>query len=148
VPSEPVSGLYEHLVTVELKRLLEALEPIRVDVGSPDAADAHVAVAEHLRRIIERALRAVPEAERLTRQVELCNALLAWLREEGQSAESAPLGENLVVPLEVLREVRALGRGAAFSRATPYPLVPLPSADLLVKSPDVYRTTIFAKACY
>jgi hypothetical protein len=58
------------------------------------------------------------------------------------------MGENLVVPLEVLREVRALGRGAAFSRATPYPLVPLSSADLLVKSPDVYRTTIFAKACY
>ena len=92
VPSEPVSGLYEHLVTVELKRLLEALEPIRVDVGSPDAADAHVAVAEHLRRIIERALRAVPEAERLTRQAELCNAILVWLREKGQAAESAPLG--------------------------------------------------------
>jgi hypothetical protein len=30
----------------------------------PDAADADVAVTEHLRRIIERALRAVPEAER------------------------------------------------------------------------------------
>jgi HKD family nuclease len=134
VPSEPVSGLYEHLVTVELKRLLEAMEPIRVDVGSPDAADAHVAVAEHLRRIIERALRAVPEAERLTRQAELCNALLVWLREEGQAAESAPLGEDLVVPLEILREVRALGRGAAFSRATPYPLVPLSSADLLVNA--------------
>jgi hypothetical protein len=134
VPSEPVSGLYEQLVTVELKRLLEALEPIRVDVGAADAADAHVAVAEHLRGIIERALRAVPEAERLTRQAELCNAVLVWLREEGQAAESAPLGEALVVPLEILREVRALGRGAAFSRATPYPLVPLSSADLLVNA--------------
>ena len=70
MPSDPVSGLYEQLVTVELKRLLETLEPIRVDTRSPDAADAHVAVAEHLRRIVERALRAVPEAERLTRQAE------------------------------------------------------------------------------
>ena len=134
MPPEPVSGLYEQLVTVELKRLLGILEPVRVDIGSPDAADSHVAVAEYLRRIIERALRAVPEAERPTGQAELCNAVLVWLRGEGQTAESAPLGEDLVVPLEVLREVRALGRGAAFSLATPYPLVPLSSADLLVNA--------------
>ncbi len=117
--SEPVSGLYEQLVTVELKRLLGTLEPVHVDIGSPDAADAHVAVADHLRRIIERALRAVPEAERPTRQAELCNSLLVWLREEGESVESAPPGQDLVVPLKVLREVRAVGRGAAFSQATP-----------------------------
>ena len=54
VASEPVSGLYERLVTEELKRLLAGLDPTRVDVSSPDAADTHVAVAEHLRRIIER----------------------------------------------------------------------------------------------
>jgi len=134
VASEPVAGLYEQLVTVELRRLLGALEPVRVDVGSPDAADAHVAVAEHLRRIIERALRALPEAERPTGQAKLCNALLVWLREHGQSAGSAPFEEDLVVPLEVLREVRALDRGAAFASATPYPLVPLSSADLLVNA--------------
>src|SRR4051812_30096672 len=109
VPSDPISGLYEQLVSVERKRLLAALEPTRVDVASPDAADAHVALAEHLRRIIERALRAIPEAERLTHQAELCNAVLAWLRKEGEAAESAPEGEDLVVPLEILREVRALG---------------------------------------
>ena len=86
VVSELIPGLYEQLLTVELQRLLSALEAGRAKVGSPEAADAHVAVAEHLRRIIERALRAVPEAERLTRQAELCNALLVWLREERQSA--------------------------------------------------------------
>ena len=43
--------------------------------------------------------------------------------------------EALVVPLEVLREVRALSRGAAFSRSRhPQPLVPLSSADLLVNA--------------
>ena len=85
--SEPIPGLYEQLLTVELQRLLSALEAGRADVGSPDAADAHVAVADHLRRILERALHAVPEDERLTRQAELCNAVLEWLR-DGQASES------------------------------------------------------------
>jgi hypothetical protein len=76
VTSEPISGLYEQLVTVELKRLLGTLAPARVDIGSPDAADAHVAVAEHLWRMLERALRAVPKAEWLTGQAEVCNAVL------------------------------------------------------------------------
>ena len=77
---------------------LAALDPSRVDVATPDAADTHVAVSEHLRRIIERALRAVPEEERLTRQAELCNAILAWLRDE-RSVESVNPGEALVGPL-------------------------------------------------
>jgi hypothetical protein len=54
VPSEPASGLYERLVTEELRRLLAHLEPARVHVASPDAADTHVAVADHLRRTIQR----------------------------------------------------------------------------------------------
>ena len=132
--SKPVSGLYEQLVTVELQRLLHELDSGRVATAAPDVADAHVAVAEHVRRVIERALRAVPEAERPRRQAELCNAVLAWLREDGQASEVAPPGEDLVVPLEVLREVRAIGRGAALSGPTPYPLVPLSSADLLVNA--------------
>ena len=36
--------------------------------------------------------------------------------------------------MTVLREVRALSRGAAFSATTPQPLVPLSSADLLVNA--------------
>jgi hypothetical protein len=51
VANDPVPGLYEQLVTEGLTRLL--------------------AVAEHLQRIIERALRTIPEEERLTRQAEL-----------------------------------------------------------------------------
>jgi hypothetical protein len=104
-----------------------------VDIGSPDAADVHVAVAAHLGRIIERALRAIPEAERPSGQAELCNAVLEWLRQQEQS-EPAPIEEDLVIPLEVLGEIRAHGRGAAFSQAPPYPLVPLTSADLLVNA--------------
>jgi hypothetical protein len=46
VPPEPVSGLYDRLVTEELRRLLAGLESGRVDVVRPDAADTHLSVAE------------------------------------------------------------------------------------------------------
>ena len=128
-----VPGLYERLVTEELKRLLDDLDPARVDFGNLDAADAHVAIAEHVRRIIERALRAIPEEERLARQAGLCNALLTWLQ-QGPAPESVSPGEALAIPLAVLREIKALGRGAAFSETKPQPLVPLSSADLLVNA--------------
>ena len=77
--SDPVAGLYEQLVTAELRRLLDRLDTARLDVTGADAADAHVAVAEHVRRIVERAFRSIPEEQRLTRQAELCNALLRWM---------------------------------------------------------------------
>jgi superfamily II DNA or RNA helicase/HKD family nuclease len=131
--AQPIAGLYEQLLTVELQRLLSRIAPNQADVVSPDGAETHVLVAGHLRRILERALGAVPEDERLTRQAEICNAILAWLRDE-QSAESVDSRDSLVVPLAVLREVRDLTRGAAFSGATPQPLIPLSSADLLVNA--------------
>ena len=126
-------GLYEQLVTQDLKRLLQSWAESQVDLGSLDPADAHVAIAEHLRRIIQHTLRAIPEEERLTRQAELCNALISWLQEQS-SHGSAEQGEALVVPVEVLREIKRLDRGAMFSQSTPQPLVPLSSADLLVNA--------------
>lgn len=133
MPSEPIAGLYEKLLTVELERLLASLESGRASLSAAEPADAHLAVADHLRRIIARALQSVPEDKRLTSQAELCNALLAWLREE-HCAQAADPDEALVAPLTVLREVRALTRGVAFSGSTPQPLVPLSSADLLVNA--------------
>ena len=66
--SEPIVGLYEQLLTVELERLLSGLEPGQATLAAAEPGDTHVAVANHLRRILERALHAVPENERLTRQ--------------------------------------------------------------------------------
>jgi hypothetical protein len=65
----------------------------------------------------------LPEDERLRRQAEICNALLKWLRDEQRSALVDP-DDALVVPLTVLREVRALTRGAALSGTTPSHLFP------------------------
>ena len=130
---ELIPGLYERLLTVELRRLVSTLQVGQAEVSPPDAADAHTAVADHLRRIIEGALHAVPEDERLTRQAEICNALLACLKDEQPSA-TIESEHALVVPLAVLREVRALSRGAALATPTSQPLVPLSSADLMVNA--------------
>mgnify|MGYP003382201358 CR=1 FL=1 len=133
MPHEPVPGLYDRLITDELSRLLERLDPSRVAKESPDPAEAHIAVAEHVRQIIERVLRAIPEEQRLERQATLCNALLKWLR-DGDADDDAGGAVDLVVPLSVLREIRALGRGLGPVLATERPLVPLSTPDLLVNA--------------
>ena len=130
---EPVPGLYEQLVTEELTRLLARLAPAQVAQSGLHVADAHLAVAGHLRRVLERVLRAIPEDERLARQAELSNALLTWLREVS-GAESVTADDALAVPLSLLREIKALDRGTAFARDTLPPLVPLSAADLLVNA--------------
>jgi HKD family nuclease len=130
---ELIPGLYERLLTAGLRRLISALEAGQAEVGPPDAADAHTAVAEYIRGVVARALRAVPEDERLTRQAEISNALLEWLKGEQRSA-GVESEDALVVPLAVLREVRSLARGAALAGPTARPLVPLSAADLLVNA--------------
>lgn len=114
MPPDPVVGLYDQLVSEELRRILAEIEPSRIVTEPPDAADAPTAIAEYLRRIIERALRATPEKDRAARQADLCNALLSWLR-QGAVADVVGAEEALALPMSILREVKAVGRGAALS---------------------------------
>src|SRR5437879_4737149 len=114
---DPIPGLYEQLVTQDLKRLLKSLKTGQVTLDGPDIADAYVAMSEHLRRIIEHTLRAIPEEDRLIRQAELCNELISWLQ-KGSARESTTPGEALIVPVEVLREIKSIDRVAAFSQST------------------------------
>jgi superfamily II DNA or RNA helicase/HKD family nuclease len=132
---DPIPGLYEQLVTQDLKRLLNSLKPDQVALNNPDTADSYIAMAEHLRRLMEQALRAVPEEDRLKRQAELCNKVIAWLQRE-QSQQPPSPGEALIIPVEVLREIRARDQTGVFSSSTPQPLVPLSSVDLLVNARD------------
>jgi hypothetical protein len=132
---DPIPGLYEQLVTEDLKRLLNTLKPDQVSLDSPDTADGYIAIAEHLRRLIEQALHAIPEQERLKRQAELCNNLIAWLQREQTQCSASP-GKALAVPVEMLREIRARDRTGVFSSPTRQPLVPLSSVDLLVNARD------------
>src|SRR5258706_10467647 len=55
-------GVYEHLVTEELARDLEAATGMARVVEPLDDADAHATFARHIGRVIARALSGVPAA--------------------------------------------------------------------------------------
>lgn len=130
-----VPGLYETLVTRELQEAIAKLGDGVADLQPADAGDAHRAVAEHVRRLVERALRSLPEATRLAAQAQLCNELLTAIRGVPKGAGPEP-SEALVTPLSILREVRDAGRLSAVAPAMRRPLVPLDTADLLVNARD------------
>src|SRR5579862_3377356 len=70
-------GIYEQLVTNELQRRLESVDPSLVDRGPLDVGDAHEILARHLAILARRALLSVPgaDSEALARQVVLANQI-------------------------------------------------------------------------
>ena len=64
-------GLYERLVTLELRKSLSLLKSEQMTLGEADEGDAYVLIAEHLRRIFERTLRSLPESDRVSKQADL-----------------------------------------------------------------------------
>ena len=136
-------GLYERLVTLELRKSLSLLKSEQMTFGEADEGDAYVLIAEHLRRIFERTLRSLPESDRISKQAELCNKVLSWIHEQmsgdpavGDESSKTELGlaEALSIPVEILREIKAVDRGAAFARSVQQPSIPLTSMDLLVNA--------------
>lgn len=124
-----VPGLYERLVTRELKQAIDELGEGLAGLEKADSGDAHVAVAAHVRRLVENALRSLPDETRVATQTQLCNALLRTLAD----VPAAPTSDDeLVEPLSVLKEVRLPGRLGSAEASVKRPLVPLDSADLLV----------------
>jgi len=63
-PGELVEGVYEHLVTDALAHQLEHVAPLRAELVALDDADAHIALARHVGREIERVLDGLPKKER------------------------------------------------------------------------------------
>ena len=72
--------------------------------------------------------------ERLSRQAELCNAVLVWLRERTGWGVRAREGRTCRPAGDPTRGSGAWPRRSVLPHATPYPLVPLSSADLLVNA--------------
>ena len=77
----PNRGLYEVLITEalneQLDRLGGSLEAIREGLRAPEAADR---IALHLRRVVERAIAAIDEAERSTIGIDLARRLIDMIR--------------------------------------------------------------------
>lgn len=125
LPEKLPPGLYETLVTGELKRRIEASrsaggKALEQDL---DSADGHELLARHLFDALRRSLRELPQEERAERQAELVNLLLCQLG----AADLAVL-----VPPKVLESV-VEGAGPG-SQGLERPEVPLSQSDLLVNA--------------
>ena len=75
VPNELPSGLYEVVVTEALQGRLAALDADLVKRDGLRSADAADRIAQLIAREVERALGAVPEAERIATGVEVAQRL-------------------------------------------------------------------------
>lgn len=129
MPRALPEGLYEHVVTRALEESLDGLEPaISRDLRELDRADAHVALARHVGREMERALGAIPADERPARQVEVANAVLSRLLEL-VPALARSSAEDTVQPPG--RQLIGLYRTARPAR----PSTPLASSTLLTRGP-------------
>lgn len=136
IPLPP--GLYEALVTRDLRESIEAL-PANwkhdIDELGPDAA-AHV-LAEHVRRLVFELMRGVPHDKRPDRQLQLANELVHWISDR-VGTEAVDRGDEIPRP-DVLRAVVSSEEARLGTGALPRPLMPLRQSDLVVNGPRDLR---------
>lgn len=130
-------GLYETLITEALRARLEAL----AQGSSPDDGDLHSAeaadrVALHLSRVVERALAAVPDGERVRVATRLAREVID--RVVAETETQALANERPVDPARVLRAVRDVRPDGTPQPISP-PLIPLLDTTLLTNAPGEPR---------
>jgi hypothetical protein len=114
--------LRDELITRAVDRLLEAIEPERIERGQLDPAEAAERLSRFLGGAVRRALAAVPEDERPTRQAQVVNEMLAL------AGESESL---LRLPPELLLGIAATPERLGPPHLPPRPEIPLSVSDLL-----------------
>src|SRR4051812_35860349 len=76
--AEVPAGIYEHLVTEDLRTRLHGVDADLIQIGPLDPADAHETLTRHIAALTSTALRQVggdgPEA--ISRQVSLANSIV------------------------------------------------------------------------
>jgi len=116
-------GIYELLVTNDVRRQLDATEGLREQVGEVDDADQPHVLARHVHESVLRVLRATSSP---SKRVELVNGLLGNLRDETSGLPAA------TQQLLALTSDSVLGATTAGTR----PSTPLSDAALLTNSRD------------
>lgn len=130
-------GLHERVITASLDEALHALAATRaLVVRDPiDSGEAHVVLAQHLHAVLVRALRALPEEERLDAQLDLANRVLDLL---AKHAPRAGLDAGDRVTRELLSAL-VHARGIETPAAPARPGIPLAQSALLVNAPREHR---------
>lgn len=121
----PAIGLYEHLLTAQLRERLSRVDEQLLTTGPVDPAESADILAGHLGDLARRALRAVDGSgplEKMRRQVELVNRLAAMLEHE----------DPVLDPAELLLAVTARPTTPGRPTPPPRPLTPLSTSALLV----------------
>ena len=130
-----LKGLYEQLITREISSALASLDGnvIEIEREPLEPADAYDILARHVYDVLKRVLRALPEKERLERQVEICNRVLELLAQPPQGAADP---ETLVLsPAEALLSIsESIVAPGGDTRVPARPHVPLSASDLLVNA--------------
>lgn len=123
------SGLYERLLTLELDELIGALNGL-AEVGALSGAESPARLADHARRVLQRALEAPGLRDNQVAQVELVNRVIRL----ASAADAAT--KDTVAPgprlLEAILEPGAGGLGRPLSPSRP--TIPLSADSLLVNA--------------
>ena len=130
-------GLYETLITealdVHLQDLGERLQALRTSLRPAEAADR---IALHLSRIVQRALSAVGDEERVGVSIALARSLIGQIGAtiDGTGSEA----DSPIEPGSVLRSVAARQPDGSLE-TIPEPLIPLLDTALLTNAPGEPR---------
>ncbi len=130
-------GLYESLVTTALQRDLDAVaasRAIQTQTAPLDAAEASRNLAEHIEALVVRALEGLPGDQRIARQAELINRIVAMLTTDDAACAAVGEEDAVVVPPAQLRAVWPMTGDPARDRVPPRPEIPLSASDLLVNA--------------
>jgi hypothetical protein len=119
-------GLYDLPVTHAIEHELRQLDRERfgVDEREFDAADADLAFARHLAAVVRQALASVPPDDRVLKQAQIVNELLA-------SLETIEGDDHLALPPRRLASIHRIDALRGAMRPGD-PLIPLAQSDLLV----------------
>lgn len=130
-------GLYEVLVTEGLAAELDALdEQLVAERGKLRAAEAPDRVALHLSRVIQRAIAAVDDTQRVATGIELARALIDVVDQARTKSEAG--SDRPRAPGEVLRAILSR-RPDGQPEVLPEPLIPLLDTTLLTNAPGEPR---------
>ncbi|MBZ4417366.1 DUF3427 domain-containing protein [Myxococcus sp. RHSTA-1-4] len=141
MPSALESGLYETLVSLDLRERLGVSEREGwwIDLQECDATLRPELLARHVYALARRALAAVPADEgQLEQQVRLTNALVSRLSEEGQDA-AVLRADQVYEKAQLLREARRPQSHMAEPQPTARPHLSLAESGLLVNGRRDYQ---------
>ena len=125
-------GLYDLPIANEIDQELQQLDRAHfaADRRELDSADANVALARHLAAVVRQALSAVKDDERVARQAEIVNELLASLAQQNIGVDD---DDHLALPPRRLASVHRIDALRGETRLSD-PLIPLAQSDLLVNA--------------